>query len=113
MTVRRAFATLALAIVLPAASQAAPPATAVPLSVALARLGEYGETIYDAVKAGNWSTARRQLTLVRQTAAAIAQRWPSNSEVSTIESALSGVMITAIACHLSVSGAASPNRAER
>jgi hypothetical protein len=44
------------------------------------------------VKAGNWSTARRQLTLVRQTAAAIAQRWPSNSEVSTIESALSAAV---------------------
>jgi hypothetical protein len=92
MTARRAFASLALALVLPTASPAAPPAAVTaPLSVALARLGECGETMYEAVKSGDWSTARRQLTLARQTGADVAQQWSPNSEMAGIESALSGL----------------------
>jgi len=62
MRALRVLAWLVVAVALPvAAVQAVPPAAGTErLSAALAQLGEYGETIYDAVKADNWSTAQRQ-----------------------------------------------------
>ena len=94
MRALRVLAWLAVAVALPVtAVQAAPPAAGTErLSATLAQLGEYGETIYDAVKADNWSTAQRQGALARQRAAVITRQWPSTAEISAVEAALAAAI---------------------
>jgi hypothetical protein len=89
---RRLLAALAIALACPGISVAAAPADgSTSLSAALARVGEDAETIYDAVKAADWSTARRRVASVRRPAAAIVRQWTSKSEATALESALAAL----------------------
>src|SRR6267142_702767 len=67
-------AALAIALACPGvsvAAAAADPSTSLP--AALSQVGEDAETVYDAVKAADWSTARRHVASVRRPAAVTAQ----------------------------------------
>ena len=82
-------AALAIALACPGVSVAAAPADrSTSLPAALSRIGEDAETVYDAVKAADWSTARRHVASVRRPAADIVRQWPSKSQVAALESAL-------------------------
>jgi len=86
---RRVLAALAIALACPGVSVAAAPADrSTSLPAALSRVGEDAETVYDAVKAADWSTARRHVASVRRPAADIVRQWPSKSQVAALESAL-------------------------
>jgi len=82
-------AALAIALACPGVSVAAAPVNrSTSLPAALSRVGEDAETVYDAVKAADWSTARRHVASVRRPAADIVRQWPSKSQVAALESAL-------------------------
>ena len=82
-------ATLTIALACPGVSVAAAPADrSTSLPAALSQLGEDAETIYDAVKADDWVTARRRVASIRRPAADIVRQWPAKSEAAALESAL-------------------------
>src|SRR5438105_6006183 len=73
---------------LSASTTVAPQARRTPLRNSRPSPGEDAETVYDAVKAADWSTARRHVASVRRPAADIVRQWPSKSQVAALESAL-------------------------
>src|SRR5712664_2351428 len=92
MTARRLLAALAITLACPGVAVAATPADrATSLPAALSRLGEDAETIYDAVKAADWPTARRRVAAMRRPASDIVRDWRSTSEVVALESRLAAL----------------------
>src|SRR5882672_2261115 len=86
---RCVLAALAIALACPGVSVAAAPADrSTSLPAALSRVGEDAETVYDAVKAADWSTARRHVASVRRPAADIVRQWPSKSQLPALEAAV-------------------------
>jgi len=67
-----------------------PSAGSVPASVT--DVGEYGENVYDAAKAGQWSAAKTKLKLLRQSSANIESQVPgSGAEGQKLQSALAAL----------------------